>query len=147
MAELTARLRHDLTMSRKARDKSLTLLLGTILADVNNRALELNRAMSDDDVLRVIRSGIKKRREAVAIYGKAGRPELAEREGAEAAVLERYLPAEVSSEEIRTAIQTAIAEGAATLGAVMSRVMPVLKGRADGARINAIAREELAARR
>ena len=119
------------------------MLLGTVLADVKNRELELRREPTDDDVQDVLRKAIKRRREAMDMYAAAGRPELAEREGAEVAALERYLPAAAGDDELRAAVRAAIAGGAATVGAVMGRVMPQFKARADGARINAIAREEL----
>jgi uncharacterized protein YqeY len=143
MAALLDRLQGDLNAARKAQDKALTLLLGTILADVKNRKIELRRDPSDDDVVDVLRKGIKRRRESVAMYGSAGRQELAAREATEAEVLERYLPPQVSDDELRGAVQAAIAAGAATIGAVMGKVMPQFKGRAEGGAINAIAREEL----
>jgi hypothetical protein len=143
MAEMVARLRSDLDASRKKRDKAMTLLLGTILADVNNRALELARDPTDDEVFDVIRKGIKKRREALDIFSGAGRADLAGKESHEISALEAYLPPEVSDEEIHAAVREAIAAGATALGAIMGRVMPKFRGRADGAKINAIARQEL----
>jgi len=143
MAALLDRLQGDLNAARKAQDKPLTLLLGTILADVKNRKIELRRDPSDDDVVDVLRKGIKRRRESVAMYDSAGRAELAVRERTEAEVLERYLPPQVSDDELREAVKTAIAAGATTIGAVMGKVMPQFKGRAEGGAINAIAREEL----
>jgi hypothetical protein len=80
------------------------------------------------------------------MYEKGGRKELAENERAEVQMLERYLPAQVDPEELRAAIRGAIAGGASNVGAVMAKVMPQFKGRADGSTINAMAREELAAR-
>jgi uncharacterized protein YqeY len=139
-----ARLQADLNASRKAQDKPGTLLLGTILADVKNRAIELRRDLTDDDVVDVLRRGIKKRRESVEMYVNAKRDELAEKERAEVVRLETYLPAAVDPEEIRTAVRAAIAAGAANVGAVMGKVMPQFKGRAEGGTINAIVREELA---
>lgn len=147
MSELIARLRRDLAASRKSQDKALILLLGTIIADVTNHALELGRDPTDDEVVDVLRRGIKKRREAAGIYRDAGRADLAEREAAEVAALEQYLPAQLPDDELRALVRAAIAGGATTVGAVMGRVMPQVKGRADGARLNAIAREELAAGR
>lgn len=119
------------------------MLLGMIIAEVRNREIEVRREVTDDDVVDVIRKGIKKRRESVALYAKAGRTDLQEREEAEVAALEGYLPAQVDPAEIRTAVQAAVAGGAANVGAVMARVMPAYKGRVDGSVINAIAREEL----
>ena len=146
MPELVARLRQDLAAARKSQDKALTLLLGTILADVQNRALELRTELTDADAVDVFRKGIKKRREALDIYMKAGRNELADKERFDISALERYLPAEASDEDIRAAVREAIAGGATAIGAIMGRVMPRFKGLAEGSRINAIAREELAAR-
>lgn len=146
MSELLARLQADLTTARKAQDKPALLLLGTILADAKNRRIELRQDLTDADVVDVLRKGIKRRRESVEMYGKAGRTELADREAAEAAALEKYLPAQVSPDELRQAVRAAIAGGATTIGAVMGKVLPQYKGRAEGSAINAIAREEIAAR-
>ena len=144
MASLEERLQAELTASRKSQDKAATLLLGTTIADVRNRSIELKRDLRDEDVVEVIRRGIKKRRESIEMYEKGGRKELADKERHEVTLLERYLPAQVSSDEIRAAVQAAIAAGATNVGAVMGKVMPQFKGRAEGSAINAIAREELA---
>lgn len=146
MSTLIEKLREDMNASRKKQDKPLTLLLGTILSDVNYRSIELGRDPTDEETIDVLRRGIKKRRESVEAYEKAGRLELAAKERFEVGALEQYLPAQVGADELRAAVREAIAAGATTIGAVMGRVMPKFKGRADGALINAIAREELAAR-
>lgn len=143
MSELIARLQTDLNASRKAQDKAGTLLLGTILADIKNRRIELMRDLTDDDAREVLRKGIKRRREAIEIYDKAGRTDLASRERNEVTRLESYLPAAIGDDEIRVAVRAAIASGATTIGALMGKVMPQFKGRADGSAINRIAREEL----
>ncbi len=143
MSELIARLQTDLNASRKAQDKAGTLLLGTILADIKNRRIELMRDLTDDDAREVLRKGIKRRREAIEIYDKAGRTDLATRERNEVTRLESYLPAAIGDDEIRVAVRAAIASGATTIGALMGKVMPQFKGRADGSAINRIAREEL----
>lgn len=143
MADLLARLQGDLNAARKAHDKAGTLLLGTVLADIKNRQIELRRELSDEDVQDVLRKAIKRRRESVEMYDAAGRQDLAERERTEVTALERYLPAGASDDEIRAAVVAAIAGGATNIGAVMGKVMPQFKARADGSRINAIAREEL----
>ena len=144
MSALQARLQAELTAARKAQDKAATLLLGTTLSEVKNRAIEVKRELNDDDVIDVVRKGIKKRRESVEMYEKGGRSELAAKESAEITMLERYLPAQVSSDEIRSAVRAVIAAGANNLGVVMGKVVPQFKGRAEGSVINAIAREELA---
>jgi uncharacterized protein YqeY len=142
-APLLSRLQADQATARKAQEKDRVMLLGVTISEARNREIELRRALTDDDVVDVIRKGIKKRRESVEMYSKAGRTDLADKEQAEAALLEQYLPAQVDPEELRAAVRAAIAAGAANIGAVMARVMPQFKGRADGSTINALAREEL----
>jgi uncharacterized protein YqeY len=142
---LADRLRAAMTEARKQRDQARTLLLSTLVSDVKNRELELNHPLSDDETVEVLRRGIKKRRESVEVYEKAGRADMAATEAAEIKVLEVYLPAAVPPEEIRAAVREAIAGGATDMGKVMGAVMPKFKGRADGKVINQIVREELGA--
>lgn len=143
MSDLLARLQNDMNTARKAQDKARTLLLGTILSDVKNRRIELRRDPNDEEVLDVVRKGIKRRRESVEMYAAAKRDDLADKERAEIALLEGYQPPQVGDDELRTAVQAAIAGGAANIGAVMGAVLPRFKGRAEGSTISAIAREEL----
>lgn len=140
---LLARLQGDQANARREQQRDRVMLLGMIVSEVRNRELELRREATDDDVIDVIRRGIKKRRESVELYGKAGRADLQEKEQLEVTLLEAYLPAPVDPAEVRTAVQAAITAGAANVGAVMARVMPAFKGRVDGSVINAMAREEL----
>ena len=136
-------LQNDLNTARKAQDKARVLVLGTIFSDAKNRKIELRRELTDEEVVDVLRKGIKRRRESIEMYaGK--RDDLADKERAEVTILESYLPAAVSDAELRTAVQAAIAGGAKQIGAVMGKVLPQFKGRAEGSTINAIAREELA---
>lgn len=146
MPTLLERLHADLTAARKAQDSARTLVLGTILADTKNRGIELRRDLTDDDVVDVLRKGIKRRRESIDAYTKGRREELAAKEAGEVRVLEEYLPAQAGTEEIRAAVRAAVAGGAANIGAVMGKVGPQFKGRADGGTISTIAREELARR-
>ncbi|MEK7240318.1 MAG: GatB/YqeY domain-containing protein [Gemmatimonadota bacterium] len=143
MPSLQDRLSAELITARKAQDKPLTLLLGTILSDIRNREIELRRTPTDDEVIEVMRKGVKKRRESIAMYTQAGRTELAAQETAEVAALERFLPAVATDEEIRTAVRATIAAGASGVGPVMAKVMALFKGRAEGGTINRIVREEL----
>ena len=143
MTPLFTRLQQDLNAARKAGDKPVVTVLGTTIADIKNREIELRRDAVDDDVVDVVRKAIKRRREAIEMYVKANRDDLASTERAELTTLERYLPAQVDDAEIRAAVRAAIEGGAANIGAVMGRVVPQFKGRAEGSTINAIAREEL----
>jgi hypothetical protein len=103
----------------------------------------VRRELTDDDVIEVLRRGIKKRRESIEMYGKGGRTDLADRERVEVDILSEYLPAAVSDDDLRAAVRAAIAGGARNIGAVMGKVMPQFKGRAEGGAISAIAKEEL----
>jgi uncharacterized protein YqeY len=131
--------------ARKAQDKDRTLVLGTILANLKNREIDLRRPATDDEIVEVLRKGIKIRREAIEQYQTGGRTDLADAEQAQIAVLEEFLPPAVDPEEIRTAVREVIAGGARELGKVMGQVVPRYKGRADGKLINQIVREELQA--
>ncbi len=138
-------LRAALNVARKAQDKDRTLVLGTILANLKNRELELRRPPTDDEVADVLRRGIKLRREAVEQYGKAGRQDLAGVEEGQIRVLEEFLPPAVDPAEIRAAVREVIASGAKDVGKVMGQVLPRFKGRAEGRVVNQIVREELEA--
>lgn len=138
---LKRRLREDLNAARKTRHKPRTLLLTTTLSDVHNREIELGHELSDDEVGEVLTRAIRRRREAAELM--ASRPELAERELWEAETLQAYLPQALGADEIRAIVREAIEGGARTIGAIMGRVMPRVKGRADGKRVNEIVQEEL----
>ena len=143
--DLGEALRAALTAARKAQDKPRTLVLSTILANLKNREIEVKRAVTADDVIEVLRKGIKTRRESVEQYTAANRPDLAETERYQIGVLEEFLPPAVDPEEIRSAVRAAIAGGAKDIGKVMGQVLPQFKGRADGKDVNRIVREELQA--
>jgi uncharacterized protein len=143
MSELSERLRADLNESRRARDKLRTIVLTTTLSDVRNREIELGRAASDEDVVEVVGRAIKRRRDAAEQIRAVGRHELADREEREAELLTQYLPAQLSEAEVRDHVRAAVAGGASSIGAVMSAVMPKLRGRFDGREANRIVREEL----
>ena len=144
-SDLASSLRAALNSARKAQDKERTLVLGTILANLKNREIELRRPASGDEIVDVLRKGIKIRREAVEQYTSARRQDLADAEAGQIRILEEFLPPSVDPEEIRAAVRTAIAAGAKDIGKVMSQVLPKYKGRADGKLINQIVREELQA--
>jgi uncharacterized protein YqeY len=140
---LFTRLQQDLNAARKAGDKAAVIVLGTTIAEARNQEIQLRRELTDDDVVDVIRKAIKRRREAIELYLSAKRDDLVAKERSELATLEGYLPPQVDAEAIRAAVRNAIAGGATNIGAVMGRVVPQFKGRAEGSTINAIAREEL----
>jgi len=131
--------------ARKAGDKNLTLVLGTTLAAIKNRELELGRTANDPEVVDILRKGVKTRKESVEQFTTAKRQDLADKEAAEIRILEQFLPPAVDPAEIRAAVRAAIAAGATDIGRVMQAVMPQFKGRVDGKDLNGIVREELKA--
>lgn len=131
--------------ARKAGDKNLVLVLGTTLAAIKNRELDLGRAADDPEVVDILRKGVKTRKESVEQFTTAKRQDLADKEAAEIRILEQFLPPAVDPAEIRAAVRAAIAAGATDIGRVMQAVMPQFKGRVDGKDLNGIVREELKA--
>ncbi len=134
-----------MNLARRDQDKHRARLLSTLLADIHNRQIELGRELNDQDVVQVLSRSVKMHVEAAEQM--ASRPERAERERSEAAVLRSYMPPQLSEEEIREKVIEAIEAGTSEIGAVMGRVMPQLKGRAEGREVNRIVREELESRR
>ena len=131
--------------ARKGQQKDRTLVLGTILASLKNRQIELRRPVTDDETTEVLRKGIKTRRESVEQYEAAGRADLVANETGQIRVLEEFLPPAADPADIRAAVRAAIAGGAKDIGKVMAQVLPQFKGKADGKVINGIVREELQA--
>jgi uncharacterized protein YqeY len=144
-SSIAGRLQDALNAARRAQNRPRTILLGTILAGIKNREIELGRNPTDEEVIEVLRRGIKTRRESVEQYRKGERHELADQENAEIVMLQEFLPPEVDPADIRVAVRSAIAGGLTDVGKVMAKVMPAFKGRADGKLINQIVREELQA--
>ena len=150
MADLKERLRSDLTTAMKARDQirvaTRRLVLRAIRAAV--AAGVVPRDLTDDEIVTVLGRESKKRRESAEAFDGAGRGELADRERAEQAVLTDYLPAQLSDDELTDLVAAAItetgAEGPKQMGAVMKTVQPRVAGRADGRRVSAEVKRQLA---
>lgn len=134
----------------KIRNRLRTATLRMALTAVHNEEVagKAARELSDGDVLAVLAKEAKRRREAAEAFAAGGRPELAERERAEGAVLESYLPARLGDAELAELVRTAIGEvgaaGPKQLGSVMKLVTPRVTGRADEARVAAEVRRQLA---
>ena len=141
--DLKTKLRDDLNVARKERDKHRTQLLTMTLSELKNREIELGREANDQEVLEVITRAVKRRREAAEQMRGGGREELALKEEQEAEMLIGYLPQQLSEEEARAIVREAIAGGAKDVGSVMKAVMPKLKGKFDGKETNRLVREEL----
>lgn len=140
---LKERLRDDLNAARRERDKERTLILTTTISEVRNREIEMGRDATDEDVQEVVQRAVKRRREAAEQMRAGDREDLAAKEDAEAQLLMKYLPAQLSEDEVRGFVREAIAAGADNMGAVMGRIMPRIKGTFDGKAANRIVKEEL----
>ncbi len=149
---LKATVQSDLTSAMRARDQVRSGTLRMALTAMTNEEVSGTQAreLSDDEVLKVLAKEAKKRKEAFTAYSDAGRPELAAKEEAELAILEAYLPAQLSDEELAAIVAAAIESSGATgmqqMGQVMKVASPVVAGRADGGRVAAAVKASLAAR-
>jgi len=149
MTTLKDRLQQDLTTAIKSRDelRAATLRLALTAVKTEEVAGTASRELSDDEVVRVLIREAKKRREAAAAFEGAGRQDRAERELAEGAVLDEYLPAQLSDAELERLVAAAIKEADATepreMGQVMRILTPQLAGRAEGGRVAAEVRRQL----
>ena len=141
---LKSRLRNDLVVVRKARNRLGTVVLTTLLSEVRNREIEVGEELDDEGIQTLGAKAIKQRRDAAEQMLGAGRPELAEKESEEASILQVYLPPALSESEVHAIVREAIDAGATEMGAVMGRIMPLIRGRFDGKEANRIVREELA---
>ena len=149
MAALKDRLRSDLTAAMKARDEVTVRTLRMALTSVSKEEVagSTARELSDDEVLTVLTREAKRRREAADAFAAAGRDEQAEAERAEGAVLDAYLPAQLSDDELGELVTAAIEEtGASTprdMGQVMRVLTPRVAGRAEGGRVAGEVRRRL----
>ncbi len=151
MSTLKDRMRTDLTAAIKARDEVRSSTLRMVLTAVTNAEVAGTTAkeLTDDEVLTVLASEAKKRREAAVAFEEGDRPESAAKERAEAAVLQDYLPAQLGPEEIAAVVTAAVEQAGAAgagpkaMGKVMGIVTPQVKGRADGAAVAAEVRRQL----
>nr|MBA3523469.1 GatB/YqeY domain-containing protein [Geodermatophilaceae bacterium] len=137
-APLKDRLRRDLSTAMKARDAVTTGTLRMVLAAVQVEEVSGDAAheLTEDEVLAVVRREGKKRREAADAFDAAGRSEIADRERAEGAVLQDYLPTQLSEEDLTALVRAGLAESGATsvrnMGRAMKAVQALVAGRADG---------------
>jgi len=146
---LNEKIAADLTAAMKAKDAPRLSALRMLKAAVTNKGMvEKGRDLEDAEVLQVVASLVKQRRDSIEQFSKAGRTDLVDKETAEIAILEHYLPPAVSAEEIEAAVAAAIAETGASsvkdMGKVMKAVMPKLAGKnADGKAVNEAVRRKL----
>jgi len=146
---LTEKIIADLTASMKAQDAPRTSTLRMVKAAMMNRKIDKGAELDDDDMLKLLRSLVKQRKDSVEQYEKAGRKDLVDKEQAEITVIESYLPQPATEAEIQQAVAAAIAETGATslkdMGKVMKATQTALAGKnADGKLVSEIVKSKLA---
>jgi uncharacterized protein YqeY len=144
---LKDRLQKDMQKAAKERNPLALSALRMALADIKNREIEARGELADDAIFKALVSMVKKRRESIELFLKGNRPELAEKEQAEIAVLESYLPKGLSEGEVESLAREAIAAAGASaptdMGRVMKELMPKVAGRADGKLVSEVVRRLL----
>jgi uncharacterized protein YqeY len=145
---LAERVNNDITSAMKAKDAGRLSALRMLKAAIMNKAIEKGHDLDDEEVVQVVASLVKQRRDSIEQFSKAGRQDLVDKENGEIVVLEAYQPPAASSGEIDAAVAAAIAETGASspkdIGRVMKAVMPRLAGKsADGRAVNDAVRRKL----
>lgn len=152
---LKQQIQADIKEAMKAKDsislEVLRMAISSINAKEKEKFYQLGQEafLTDEEVVGVIVSEVKKRRDAIALYEQGGRPELAESEKAEIAILQKYLPEQLSGEELKKMAAAAVEKTGAKemkdMGKVMAELAPQIKGRADGSEVSRIVKELLGA--
>lgn len=144
---LKEQLNADLKTAMKAKDKETLKTLRMLKSAVQNEEIKAGHDLSEEEELTVLAREVKQRRDSMTEFLEAGRDDLVEPLKYEIEVVERYLPAQLSDDEIRDIVRTAIDEVGAVdksgFGKVMGKVMPQVKGKVDGNKVNAIVKEML----
>lgn len=145
---LTETIGADIARAMKAREATTLTALRMLKTALTNKSIEKSRALDDGEELQVVNALVKQRRESIAQFEAAGRHELADKERAEIAVLDQYLPPAATEAEIASAVDAAVASTGATtakdMGRVMKAVMAALAGKtADGKQVNELVRKRL----
>lgn len=161
MAKLLEQINQELKQAMKAKDAATLSVLRMLIAAARNKEISLRSPsadggkaafvpssgrgeLSDEQIIEVVASEIKKRKDSVAAYAQGGRQELADKESAEIKILEKYLPAQLGDEELEKIIKEIVAGGASDFGKVMGQVMAKVKGKADGGKASALVKKLLA---
>ena len=141
------RIQSDIKDALKAKATSRLTTLRMLLSDIKNEKIKLGREVGDDDLVRLVKKGIKQRQDAADQYRAGNREEQAAQELAEAEILSEFLPAQASEDEVRAAIEELVAaeglEGPKAIGVIMKAMMAKFGAAADGRTINLIARQVL----
>ena len=132
----------DLKAAMRAKEELRLLVLRTLLSSINYAEIAKQKKLDDGGIIEVIGKEIKQRRESIEAFDKGNRPDLSAKEKAELAILQEYMPAQMTREEITAIIEKVIAEvgpkGLGDKGKVMQKLMPQVKGKANGNEVNSI---------
>ncbi|MBS4030982.1 MAG: GatB/YqeY domain-containing protein [Clostridiales bacterium] len=143
---MLAQLQNDMKLALKAGEKQKLSTIRMLLSAIKNEAIEKRKELTDEEILTVIQREIKQRRNAIEEFKKGNREDLVTESETEIAWLEAYLPAQLSDEELDTLVRQVITELNATpqeFGKVMGKLMPLVKGKADGTRVKAAVKKNL----
>ncbi|PTN37703.1 GatB/YqeY domain-containing protein [Desulfonatronum sp. SC1] len=144
---LQERIERDFIAAYKNKDTVLVAVLRMLKTATKNRQVDLQRLLSDDEVLDLVLKQIKQRQESIDMYSKAGRDELAAKEAAELELLRAYQPQPLSADELTALIETVVSEQGATsikdMGRVIQAIMNTHKGRVDGKAVSELVRNRL----
>jgi uncharacterized protein YqeY len=145
--EMLKRIETDLKTAMKAGDKPRVSTLRLLLSALKNEKIQAHRELTDEEIEAVIRRGVKQRKDSIEQYAKGGRQDLVDAETAELAILQAYLPQDLSEMELESAVKGIIADRSLTskkeVGAVMKEIMTRYKGKVDGRRAQEIAQRLL----
>ena len=142
---LNDRLSEDLKKSLKGGNSIKSSVIRLLKSAVKYREIEKKAPLTDDEIIEVIMSGIKQRRDSIEQFSKGGRSDLVEKESTEIGILQAYLPQPITDEELVDEVKAVMKEVGATsakdMGKVMKALMPRLKGRAEGTKVSSIVKE------
>jgi uncharacterized protein YqeY len=146
--KLLEQIKEDLIKSMKAKDGNRVSVLRLLLSDINRREKDSKEDLTEEDVMALLQTAAKRRKESADAFREGEREDLASKEESELVILEEYLPEQMSADDIRAAVREVIeatgAQSPADMGKVMGQVMPKVKGKADGKLVNEVVRELLA---
>jgi hypothetical protein len=132
----------EMTSAQKAGDKVKLGVLRVLKSEIRYKEIDLKHPLTDEETILVLSSSVKKRKESIQEFKKGNRPDLVSKEETELAIVQSYLPDELTESELSDIVKSTIVEVGATsnadLGKVMKSLMPKVRGRADGKKVNAL---------
>lgn len=148
MSDILDTIKEDIKTAMKARDTAKLSTLRMVHSSIKNQAIDQQKELSDDEITKVLAKEVKKRRQSADAFAQGDRQEMADKELAEIAVIQKYLPPQLSDEEVAQIVDEVIeatgAESRSEMGKVMGQVIPRVKGRYDSSKVKDIVLDRLA---